>query len=43
MKFVMNEDSEIGNLVRKNHENLRQKIGQPRVMDTCFDNFIKDL
>ncbi|CAO2829113.1 unnamed protein product [Amaranthus hypochondriacus] len=43
IKSVMDEDSEIGNLARKNHENLRQKINQPGVMDTYFDDFIKDL
>uniref|UniRef100_A0A803MBP9 Uncharacterized protein n=1 Tax=Chenopodium quinoa TaxID=63459 RepID=A0A803MBP9_CHEQI len=43
IKSVMDENSEISGLVKKNHDILRQKLAQPGLMSGYFDKFVKDL
>ncbi|KNA09740.1 hypothetical protein SOVF_150720 [Spinacia oleracea] len=43
VKSVMDDNSEIGGLVKKNHEFWRHKLVQPQFMSGYIDHFIKDL
>lgn len=43
IKAVMDEESEVGCLVKKNHATWREVITRQGFMDGYVDNFIKDL
>ncbi|CAO2829160.1 unnamed protein product [Amaranthus hypochondriacus] len=43
IKSVMDEDSEIGRLVKMEHQIWRRKLAQPGFMDAYLHNFIQDL
>ncbi|XP_074320681.1 UDP-glycosyltransferase 79B2-like [Silene latifolia] len=43
IKSVMDEDSEIGASIKKNHENLRITLASKDLMANYMDSFIKDL
>ncbi|KAL2523551.1 UDP-glycosyltransferase 79B3 [Abeliophyllum distichum] len=43
IKTVMDKDSEVGNLIKKNHSKWKQTLVSPGFMDNYIDNFINSL
>ncbi|CAA2977652.1 anthocyanidin 3-O-glucoside 2'''-O-xylosyltransferase-like [Olea europaea var. sylvestris] len=43
IKSVMDKDSEVGNLIKKNHSKWKETLVSPGYMDNYIDNFINSL
>lgn len=43
IKSVMDKDSEVGLMVKKNHENLRRVLEKPGFMSGYVDMFVRNL
>ena len=43
IKSVMDEESEIGSLVKKNHAKWKKTLVSPRFMNSYIDNFVGQL
>ena len=43
IKYVMDKDSDVGIMVKKNHSELKQALGKPGLMSGYIDEFVHSL